>query len=412
MRKLRVFRRLLGLGAAKIEDVFFEGEFLVVRAVPIRRGGPRCGLCRRVCPRYDGPRGRRRWRALDLGTVRALVEAEVARVSCPEHGVVIERVPWAVHGSGFTKVFEEQVAWLAVECSKTAVANLMRIAWRTVGRILERVAKRLLRPQRQLAGLRRIGIDEISFRKGQRYLTVVVDHQSGRLIWAAEGRDELTLSRFFRLLGQHRCARITHVSADGAWWIKNVVEFFCPQAVIGLDPFHAVAWATKALDEVRREVWNQARQAGDHAHARQLKRTRYAVWKNQENLTARQQRKLAWLEQVNRPLFRAYLLKEHLRLVFQLPFDEAVELLEEWLTWAWSSGIEAFVRLGDTIANHIDAILITLEHRLSNALVEAVNTRIRLLTRRAFGFHSSRPLIALAMLSFGGYRPALPGRAA
>jgi hypothetical protein len=89
----------------------------------------------------------------------------------------------------------------------------------------------------------------------------------------------------------------------------------------------AMAWATKALDEVRREVWNDARHRGEHAHARQLKRTRYAVWRNQENLTERQQRKLAWLEQVNRPLFRAYLLKENLRLVFQLPFDLAVELL-------------------------------------------------------------------------------------
>ncbi len=370
MRKLRVFRRLLALGAAKIEDVFFEGGLLVVRVVPIRRGGPRCGLCRRVCPGYDGPRGRRRWRALDLGSVRTLVEAEVARVRCPEHSVVIERVPWTLHGSGFTKAFEDQVGRLAVECSKAAVATLMRIARRTVGRILERLAQRLMRPRQQLTGRRRIGINEISFRKGQGYLTVVVDHESGRLLWAAEGRDELTLSGFFRLLGPRRCARISHVSADGAWWIKNVVQFYCPQAVIGLDPFHAVAWATKALDEVRREVWNQALQAGEHAHARRLKRTRYAVWKNQENLTESQQRKLAWLEQVNRPHFFAYLLKESLRLVFQLPFLEAVELLEAWLSWAWDSGIEAFERLGDTIANHVEQILVTLEHRLSNALVE------------------------------------------
>ncbi len=97
----------------------------------------------------------------------------------------------------------------------------MRIAWRTVGRILERLAQRLMRPRQQLTGLCRIGIDGISFRKGQRYLTVVIDHASGRLVWAAEGRDELTLSGFFRLLGPRRCARITHVSADGAWWIKN-----------------------------------------------------------------------------------------------------------------------------------------------------------------------------------------------
>ena len=412
MRNSRVWRRLLGLGSAKLEDAALEGNLLVVKAVLIRRLGPRCGRCRLVCPRYDAPRRRRRWRGLDLGSTRVFIEAEVARVSCPEHGVIVERVPWAAHGSGFTLAFEEQAAWLVVECSKSAVAELMRIAWRTVGRILERVSQRLLKPRLQLMGLRRIGIDEISFRKGQRYLTVVVDHDSGRLVWAAEGRDENTLNRFFRELGRRRSLRITHVSADGASWINNVVRFQCPNAVIGLDPFHAVAWATKALDEVRREVWNDARRRGDHVHARQLKRSRYALWKNAENLTPRQERKLAWIQRVNQPLFRAHLLKEHLRLVFQLPFMEAVELLEQWMQWAWRSRIDAFVRLGDTIANHIDAILITLEHRLSNALVEAVNTRIRLLTRRAFGFHSAKPLIALAMLSFGGHRPSLPGRAA
>ena len=137
-----------------------------------------------------------------------------------------------------------------------------------------------------------------------------------------------------------------------------------------------MAWATKALDEVRREVWNDARHRGKQAHARQLKRTRYAVWRNQENLTERQQRKLAWLEQINRPALPGLPSEGEPRLVFQFPFDQAVELLEKWLRWAWGSRIDAFERLGDTIANQIDAILITLEHRLSNALVEAVNTRI------------------------------------
>jgi transposase len=198
------------------------------------------------------------------------------------------------------------------------------------------------------------------------------------------------------------------VSADGASWIRNVVSFHCRQAVIGLDPFHAIAWATKALDEVRREAWNRARWQGRGAQARSIKRSRWALSKNAEDLTPKQEQKLSWIERVNQPLFRAHLLKEHLRLIFQLPLLEALELLEHWLEWAWESEVEALVHLGDTIAGHLDGILVTLEHRLSNALVEAVNTRIRLLTRRSFGFRSSRPLISLAMLSFGGCRPSLP----
>ena len=130
MRNSRVWRRLLGLGSARLKDAELEGDVVVVRVVPIRRRGSRCGRCGRVCSGYDAARAPRRWRALDLVTTRVFIEAEVVRVSCPEHGVVVERVPWAVHGSGFTLAFEEQAAWLAVECSKTAVAALMRIAWR------------------------------------------------------------------------------------------------------------------------------------------------------------------------------------------------------------------------------------------------------------------------------------------
>ncbi len=412
MRNSSVWRRLVGVGRSKIRNVNLEAEVLVLRVELSRPAGPRCGVCRKPCGRYDGGRGRRRWRALDLGAMRTYIEAEGGRVNCPEHGVVVERVPWAEHDSRFTRAFEDQAAWLAVECSKTAVAALMRIAWRTVGNILTRVARRVLKPRRRLAGLRRIGIDEISFRSGQRYIIVVVDHDSGRLVWAAEGRDEKTLNLFFEALGRRRSQRITHVSADGATWISNAVRRHCPNAVLGMDPFHVVAWATKALDQIRRDVWNDARSHGQAAHAVSLKRSRWALCKNAEDLSSRQQAKLAWVEKVNQPLFRAHLLKEHLRLVFQLPFHEALDLLDQWLDWALESRLEPFVDLAYTITNHLDQILVTLDNRLTNALVEAVNTRIRLITRRAFGFHSSEPLIALAMLSLGGYRPQLPGRAA
>jgi transposase len=270
----------------------------------------------------------------------------------------------------------------------------------------------MLKGQDRLAGLRRIGIDEISFRKGQRYLVVIVDHDRRRLVWAREGRDERTLWRFFDELGPERCAALTHVSADAASWIAKVVAVRSPQAIRCLDPFHVVAWATQAVDEIRREVWNTARRGGRWDRARLLKGTRWALWKNAETLSERQQRKLAWVQRVNQPLYRAYLLKEHLRLIFQLPLEDALELLEHWLTWAFRCGLPSFVAVADRIVTHIDALIATLEHRLSNALVEAVNTRIRLIIRRAYGFHSASPLIALAMLSCGDCRPTLPGRAA
>jgi transposase len=164
-----VFAGLLGLGRAVVESVRIEEGDVVVRARPRRRDVARCGVCGRRAPGYDRGEGRRRWRALDLGTTRAFVEAAAPRVECRRQGVVVARVPWARHGCWFTREFEEQVGWLATHCSKTAACELMRISWLSVGRIIERVvAEQAGRRGDRLAGLQRIGIDELSYRKGQR----------------------------------------------------------------------------------------------------------------------------------------------------------------------------------------------------------------------------------------------------
>ncbi|KAB7740641.1 ISL3 family transposase [Nostocoides sp. F2B08] len=429
MRNATLWRSLLGVEKAVIEEVEFdEDEQLVVAHVrPRKRARDRCGRCGRASPGYDRGEGRRRWRALDLGTIQVVLEAGAPRVNCREHGPTVAAVPWARHGVGHTYAFDAQVAWLATQCSKSAVTELMRIAWRTVGAIITRVWADVEAVHDRFAGLRRIGIDEISYKRGHRYLTVVVDHDSGRLLWAAPGREKATLHRFFDALGEERCSQITHVSADGADWISAVVAARCPNAVRCADPFHIVKWATEALDDVRRQAWNAARsQAGGRStrirwsrgrirqdaagDAKALKHARYALWKNPENLTTRQQAKLAWIAKTDPTLYRAYLLKEGLRLIFQLDYDEAVEALEAWIMWARRSRIPTFVDLQRRIVKHKASILAAIEHGLSNGLIESVNTKIRLITRVAFGFKSADALIALAMLNLGGHRPILPGR--
>jgi len=409
VRKTRVWARLLGLQRAVIEDVYSgsEGELVVV-ARPAWRERDRCGICRRRSPGFDLGEGLRRWRALDLGTTLAFVEAQAPRVRCRAHGVVVCAVPWARHRARFTRDFEDQAAWLVVNTSKTAVAELMRIAWRTVGGICERVAGEAQQQVDLLDGLRRIGIDEISHRKGQRYLTVVVDHDSGRLVWAAAGRDRKTVERFLDELGQERCKQIELVSCDMAGWIAGPVADRLPDAVRCVDPFHVVMLATDALDEIRREVWNDARRSGEIAAAKDLKGARYALWKNPENLTDRQQRKLASVQKTNARLYRAYLLKEQLRQIYRLPAEAAIALLDEWIAWARRCRLPSFVKLAKTITKQRAGIIAAIEHGLSNARVEAINTQIRMLTRRAFGFHSPGTLIALAMLSLAGLCPPLP----
>ena len=412
MRGTRVWARLLGLGAAVVEGVRWgdEGE-LVVAVRPRWSERDRCGICRRRSPGFDLGEGRRRWRALDLGSTRAFVEADAPRVRCPEHGVVVCAVPWARHASRFVRCFEDQVCWLAVHTSKSAVAELMRVAWRTVGGICERVLAEAERADPgRLDGLRRIGIDEISYRKGQRYLTVVVDHDTGRLVWAAPGANADVLDGFFALLGAKRCARIELISADMGAWIAKAARTACPRAELCLDPFHVVALATEALDEIRREVWNEARRAGQTETARELKGARWALWKNPEAVTGRQTAKLAQIKTTNKRLYRAYLLKEQRRELFRLPAADAIALLDRWIAWARRCRLAPFVRLAKTLTEHWTGVAASLLHGLSNARTEAANTRIRLIARRAFGFHSPDALIALARLTLGGHCPPLPGR--
>jgi transposase len=414
LRAVRVWRSVLGVQHTVIEKVELEAqggeEVLVATVRPTRWRQGRCGRCDRRAPRYDNGDGPRRWRSLDAGTTRVFLQAAAPRVSCPVHGVVVAAVPWARHGSRFTSAFEDTVAWLACHAAFTVLAALLRITWRSVAAVITRVVAARAAQSDRLTGLRRIGVDEISYRKGHRYLLCVVDHDTGRLVWADKGRDSATLRRFFDALGEERSALLTHISADGAEWIHAVATERAPQAVVCLDAFHVVAWATAALDAVRRGLWNQLRRDGKTDQAKALKGSRWALLKNPPDLTGDQRTTVATIAKTNHPLYRAYLLKEQLREVFAAKGVQGKRLLAGWLSWAARSRLPEFVALAKTIKRFLPLIYNTLEHGVSNALSEATNTHLRLLTRRAYGYHSAEALIAIATLTRGGLCPPLPGR--
>jgi transposase len=398
-----------------VEDVTIEtetlrgknpvtSEVLVLSVRPKASQASRCPQCRKRCPGYDSGDGTRRWRTLDMGTTKAYLQAGAPRVQCPEHGVVVAYVPWARPGAKHTWAFEDTCAWLATHTALSALTMLLRVAWRTVAAIVARVVADGRDTNDLLAGLVRVGIDEIAYRKGHRYLTVIVDHETGRLVWAAEGRNQQTLGRFFDQLGGQRARLLTHVSCDGADWIHALVRQRAPQALICLDPFHAVSWALKALDKVRVRTMTKAGISDKHAM--------WATRKNPPDLTGEQRDSLAEIAATNRTLYRAYLLKEQLREVFRVKGSQGRQLLAGWLSWASHSRIPEFVGLARSIRRYRDLIWNTLDHGLSNARSEATNTHLRALTKRAYGFHSPDALIAMALLTRGGLCPPLPGRAA
>ena len=166
--------------------------------------------------------------------------------------------------------------------------------------------------------------------------------QQPHVIYFAEAAYRANRTReTLELLGEDRSKQIEVVAADGASWIADVVAEHCPNATLCIDNFHVVSWATDALDAVRREVWNEARRQGMRAHAKELKGCRFALWKNPEDLTARQERKLAFIAKANGKLYRSYLLKEQLRIAIRTKGDLGISLLEAWRSWAARSRISA-----------------------------------------------------------------------
>ena len=405
MRSTTVVRRLLGVMSLFINSVNFESRGLVARVRPQWRK-PRCGLCGRPAPRYDRLPGRR-WRHLNHGRERIWLVYAPRRVECPTCGIHTEQVPWAPHGSRFTWDFEELVAYMAQVSDRTSVTKFMGIAWRTAGAIVERVVARKLDPER-LDNLRNIGADEFSYRRRHRYITTVVDHDRKRVVWAAKNRTSDTLEAFFDELGEERCAKIECATIDMSTSYIKAIEARLPNAQIVYDRFHVQRLASDALDEVRRA---QLREIRGTDEGRELFGSRFALLKSKWNLTRMEKEKLKDLQRTNARIYRAYLLKESLAkaLDYLQPW-RAERALRKWLAWASRSRLKPFVKVARTIRKHLDGILAYFQARLTNGRVEGINNRLRMIARRAFGFHSAEALISMLFLCNGGITldPALP----
>ena len=406
MRITTALNRLLGLRGASVIDVSITPEAIIV-TVRLRRRRRICSGCGQT-GRHLQIHGRRvkRWRHLDLGASRCIVECQLRRLRCPACGIHREPVPWARPDAHHTRDFEDLVAWLAQQMAKTQITRLLRVGWSTVGQIVTRVVADHL-DEHRLEGLIAIGCDEISYRRGQRYLTSVVDHEAGTIVWCAQGRNATTLQAFFDELGDRKHT-IRAVSIDMSGGYEKAIRTSIPQAEICFDPFHIVRLAQRAVDQVRRDEWN----AHDRSHTptgKWIKNTRWSLLKSPEKQTIHQLALLGEVQHANKPMFRAFLLKEELRLLYHLD-DPALAPahLDAWLAWASRSRLQPFVKLARTIRRHRAGILAAIRLRLSNGRLEGLNSRIRLISHRSFGFHSAAPLIALVYLCCAGVVIDLP----
>jgi len=399
MRMTSLLNKLLHLPGLWAKDVEIVGENLFIDVARRFRllTCPECGT--RVRGRFAETQ--RRWRHLGLGGFRVFLRGPIRRLRCPQCKTVrTEVVPWARPESDFTRPFEDAVGLLAQKLDHTAVAEFIRVAWVTVGRIAGRLVTEKLHENR-FDDLRRIGVDEISYRKGHKYLTVVVDHDAGRVIWVGEGKSSETLNAFFAELGSERAARIELVSIDmSKAYIKAVGEAL-PQARIVFDRFHVARLAQEAVTEVRRSEMRKL--AADEKAW--LKGTRWVLLKRPAKRTAEDEARLSAIQKTNAPVYRAVLLKESFLEIFsQSDTDRAKDDMKAWLAWAARSRLRPFVRLGQTVRRHLKGILAFLGSRLTNARLEGMNNKIRLLSHRAYGFHSATSLISMVYLCCSNIR--------
>lgn len=286
MHTKSLVKRLLKIDKIVIENVYFENanddEILVIKAHPMSRDLGRCACCGKHCQGYDSSKKTRRWRSLDFGSMKVYIEGNSSRVKCSEHGIKVAKVSWARHDSDYTYDFETAVTWLTLHATAQDVSEYFRIDWHTVGNIARRVQSSLeAKKTSRFDNLEEIGIDETSYKKGHKYMTVVVNHKTGALIWAKKGFGKTVLTEFFKELTPEQCAKIKFATADGARWIADCIKEFCPNAQRCIDPFHVLSWANNALDEVRKESVRIAKkEAGEDKKAERTKKKIIRKYKN------------------------------------------------------------------------------------------------------------------------------------
>lgn len=403
MRVTTAFNRLLRLDGATVMGVEFVDDGVVV---DVRRRKRRvecvCGYTTRAF--YD--RTVRRWRHLDVAGTKLWLRGEIRRISCPSCGVRTERTPWARPGSRFTAEFEDLVAWLAQRAAKSTVAELMRCSWESVDRIVTTVVVEHLDDTR-FDGLRHLGVDEIAYRTGHRYLTVVVDHDTNRVVWAAEGRTKEALAAFYDALGPERCALIEAVSMDMTTIYRSITQERIPHAAICLDPFHVMQWVNETLDKVYRSAPRSPLDGS--ISGLEWRRTRTALRTGAERLSGDQHHRVNRLRRRRYQLWRAWELKEQFRDLYRTtPPALAAAYLQRWCTSALRSKIPAYQTLVKRIRKHFTGIVNAVTWGLSNSRVEGVNAKIRLINNRAHGHHTADALIATTYLTLGGITIPLP----
>jgi transposase len=375
----------------QVRFVLEQGERLIeVKVVPRRNSQALCSGCARPAPLYDRLQ-ERRFEFIPLWGYRVFLVYRMRRVNCPACGVKVEQVPWARGKRELTDTYQQFLAHWAKKMSWKEVAKSFRTSWEKVFQAVEYVVEWGLE-HRNLSGVKAIGVDEIAWRKGHHYLTLVyqIDTGSTRLLWVGKERTVKTLLRFFRFFGKERSQELKYVCSDMWQPYLKVIAKKAGQALHILDRFHIVAKLNKAIDEVRAGEHRQLQKDG---YEPVLKHSRWCLLKRGENLTEKQEAKLTDLLQYNLKSVRAYLLKEDFNGFWEYVSPAwAGKFLDRWCTRVMRSRIEPMKKVAKSIRHHKPLILnwFKAKKAFSSGVVEGLNNKAKVTTRNAYGFRTYR----------------------
>jgi transposase len=394
------FQLILDVQAAVFEGFEVHQEEGEVEIQVRRRSNakPRCPECSKVLG-GEIRTHRKQWRHLNIIRTATFISSDLREGYCTRHGRRVESVPWAYPEARFTKVFDRQVTDLVQVADKSAASRMFGISWPTVGRMVKRVVDSEL-PRDRLSNLTHIGIDETSYKRGHRYITIVVNLLNGRVIWIGKDRSSATLNSFFDELGTERASKLEVVCLDMSPAFSKAVKERAPSADIVYDKFHVVQLLMEAVDDVRREefrkVEGKARQA--------LKGTRFALLRNPKHSKPKDEEKIALVKKTNRRLTRAYQLRVDFEELWEAQsHGEAQAFIRRWTRSALLSRLKPFRRFAKTIRNRQDGILAHFRHGgITNAQLEGTNNKIKLAIHKAYGFRSLPALMAMVYLCCGG----------
>ena len=365
---------------------------LEVQVEARKNGQPICSACGRPGPGYDRL-AERRFEFVPLWGIAVYFVYAMRRVACPTCGVKVEQVPWCDGKNQLTTTYRWFLAGWAKRLSWKAAAYAFGTTWQNVFRSVNHAVSWGL-ANRGMGDIRVIGVDEIQWQRGHKYLTLVyqIDEDCRRLLWVGKDRTTKTLLRFFRKLGKDRTARLRFVCSDMWKPYLKVIAKKAPQAIHVLDRFHIMAKMNKAIDEVRAA---EAKRLERDDYEPVLKNSRWCLLKRKENLTEKQAVKLSELLQYNLQSVRSRLMREDFQRFWEYFYPAcAAKFLDEWCTRTMRSKIDPMKKVAKTLRRHRELILnwFRAEGTLSSGIVEGLNNKAKLTMRKAYGFRTAKAI--------------------